>query len=169
MARVREAIAYICWLLTGCVALAGDGLVIREAFLTPGFHSILRADPALLQSGGAKLIEKNGTQYFVAVGLASVLGDSPAERVRELQVARTRALKAASEFISTTSVTSEEKFSDTTTVASVNGVKTSGRRKILEETTVAKIEALVKAPPVVGTWKSGDGQLFFYAIGTQIQ
>jgi hypothetical protein len=156
-------------LLTGCVALAGDGPVIREAFLTPGFDSILRADPALLQSGGAKLIERNGAQYFVAVGFASVLGDSPAERVRQLQVARTRALKAASEFISTTSVTSEEKFSDTTTVTSVNGVKASGRRKILEETTVAKIEALVKAPPVVGTWKSGDGQLFFYAIGTQIQ
>jgi hypothetical protein len=136
--------------------------------LTPEFDGILRADPALLQSGGAKLIEKDGTQYFVSVGFASVLGDSPAERLRQLQVARTRALKAASEFIGTTNVTSEEKFSDTTTITNLSGAKTSETRERLEETTVACIKALVKAPPVVGTWKSGDGQLFFYAIGTQI-
>lgn len=168
MARVRKAIIYFAWLVTCCVASADDGPIIREVLLTPGFDGILRADPALLQSGGAKLIEKNGTQYFVAVGFASVLGDSPAERVRQLQVARTRALKAASEFFNTTNVTSEVKFSDTTTVTNSNGVKTSGGRKLLEETTVAKINALVKAPSVIGTWKSADGQLFFYAIGTQI-
>ena len=168
MAGVRKAIICFAWLVTCCVAPAGDEAVIREAVLTPGFDGILRADLALLQSGGAKLIEKNGTQYFVAVGFASVLGDSPAERVRQLQVARTRALKAASDFIGTTNVTSEEKFSETTTVTDINGVKSSGRRKLLEETTVAKIKALVNAPPVVGTWKSGDGRLFFYAIGTQI-
>jgi hypothetical protein len=104
MARVRKAIIYFAWLITCCAAPAGDGPVIREALLTNGFDGILRADPALLQSGGAKLIEKDGTQYFVAVGFASVLSDSPAERVRQLQVARTRALKVASEFIGTTIV-----------------------------------------------------------------
>jgi hypothetical protein len=154
--------------VTCCGAPADDGPIIREALLTPEFDSILSADPALLQSGGAKLIEKDGSQYFVAVGFASVLGDSPAERVRQLQVARVRALKAASDFIGITTFASEEKFSDTTTITNINGVKTSRGQKLLEETTVAKINALVKAPPVVGTWKSGDGQLFFYAIGTQI-
>jgi hypothetical protein len=169
MPGVHEALIFIAWLLTGCVALAQDApTVIREAFLAPGFDDILRTDPALFHNGGAKLIEKNGGRYFVAIGFASVLGDSPAERVRQLQVARTRALKVASEFIGTTIVTSEEKFSDTTTVGTVNGDKRSEQRKVLEETTVAKIKVLIKAPPVVGTWKSGDGQLFFYAIGTQI-
>jgi hypothetical protein len=168
MARVRKAIIYFVWLVTCCVAPADDGPVIREALLTPGFDGILRADPTLLQSGGANLIETDGTQYFVAVGFASVLGDSPAERLRQLQVARIRALKVASDFIGTTIVTSEQKFSDTTTVTNINGVKSSGTQKLLEETTVAKIKALIKAPPVVGTWKSGDGKLYFYAIGTQI-
>jgi hypothetical protein len=169
MARVRKAIIYFAWLITCCAAPAVDGPVIREVLLTPGFDGILRTDPVLLQSGGAKLIEKDSTQYFVAVGFASVLGDSPAERVRQLQVARTRALKVASEFISTMIVTSEEKFSKKTTVTNINGIKTSARRDLFEEKTVAKIKALVNAPPVVGTWKSGDGQLFFYAIGTQIR
>ena len=169
MPGVHKALTYIVWLLTGCVALAQDPPeVIREAFLMPGFEDILRADPALLHNGGAKLIEKNGTRYFVAIGFASVLGDSPAERVRQLQVARTRALMAAGEFIGTTIVTSEEKFSDTTTADTVNGHKTAERHKVLEETIVAKIRALIKAPPVLGTWKSSDGQLFFYAIGAQI-
>jgi hypothetical protein len=168
MARVRKAIIYFVWLVTCCVAPADDGPVIREALLTPGFDGILRADPTLLQSGGANLIETDGTQYFVAVGFASVLGDSPAERLRQLQVARIRALKVACEFIGTTIVTSEQKFSDTTTVTNINGVKSSGTQKLLEGTTVAKIKALIKAPPVVGTWKSGDGKLYFYAIGTQI-
>src|SRR6266436_6175565 len=166
MPRFHEALTHIAWLLTGCVALAQDTpTVIREAFLTPGFEDILRSDPAQFHNGGAKLIEKNGGRYFVAIGFASVLGDSPAERVRQLQVARTRALKVASEFIGTTIITSEEKFSKKTTVTNFNGVKTSARRELLEETTLAKIKALVNAPPVVGTWKSGDGQLFFYAIG----
>jgi hypothetical protein len=110
MARVRKAIIYFAWLITCCTAPADDAPDIREALLTPGFDGILRTDPALLQSGGAKLIEKDGIQYFVAVGFASVLSDSPAERVRQLQVARTRALKVASEFIGTTIVTSERKI-----------------------------------------------------------
>jgi hypothetical protein len=169
MTRVRKAIIYFAWLITCSTAPADDGPDIREVLLTPGFDGILRTDPVLLQSGGAKLIEKDGTLYFVAVGFASVLSDSAGERVRQLQVARTRALKVASEFIGTTIVTSEEKFSKKTTVTNVNGVKTSARRELLEETTVAKIKALVNAPPVLGTWKSGDGQLFFYAIGTQIR
>jgi hypothetical protein len=170
MPGVQEALIHIVWLLTGCIALAQDAsAVIREAFLTPGFEDILRADPALFHNGGAKLIEKNGTRYFVAIGFASVSGDSPAERIRQLQVARIRALKFTSEFIGTTSVTSEDNLSNTTTVDTVNGDKMSEQHKVLEETTVAKIKALVKAPPVVGTWKSGDGQLFFYAIGAQIE
>jgi hypothetical protein len=169
MAGVHEALIHIAWLLTSCASLAQDSpAVIREAFLTPGFEDILRADSALFHSGGAKLIERNGTRYFVSIGFTGVLGDSPAERVRQMQVARIRALKAASEYIGTTIVTSEEKLSDTTTVVSANGDKRSEQHKVLEETTVAKIKALVKAPPVLGTWKSGDGQLFFYAIGAQI-
>jgi hypothetical protein len=166
---VHEALTYVAWLLTGCVALAQDSpTVIREAFLSPGFEDIMRADPALFHNGGAKLIDKHGMRFFVSIGFTGVLGDSPAERIRQLQVARIRALKAASEFIGTTIVSSEENFSDTTTVETVNGNKTSEQHKVLEETTVAKLRVLLKAPPVVGTWKSGDGQLFFYAIGAQI-
>jgi hypothetical protein len=170
MPGVHEALTYVAWLLTGCVALAQDSPgVIREAFLSPGFEDIMCADPALFHNGGAKLIDKHGMRFFVSIGFTGVLGDSPAERVRQMQVARIRAIKAASEFIGTTIVTSEEKLSDTTTVVTVNGDKMSEQHKVLEETTVAKIKALVKAPPVLGTWKSGDGQLFFYAIGAQIQ
>jgi hypothetical protein len=170
MPGVYEALIQIAWLLTGCVALAQDApAMICEAALAPGFEDILRADPALFRNGGAKLIEKDGRRYFVAIGFTGVLGDSPVERVREMQVARIRALKAVSEFIGTTILASEEKFSDRTTVETVDGDKTSEQHKAFEETVVAKIKALVKAPPVVGTWKSDDGQLFFYAIGTQIQ
>jgi hypothetical protein len=169
MARVHQALIHIAWLLTGRVVLAEDApAVIREAFLTPGFEDILYADPALFHNGGAKLIKKNGTRYSVAIGFASVFGNSPAERIRQLQVARIRALKVAREFIGTTIVTSEEKLSDTTTIVTINGDKMSEQHKVLEETTVAKIKALVKAPPVLGTWKSGDGQVSFYAIGAQI-
>jgi hypothetical protein len=155
MSGVHEALTYVAWLLTGCVALAEDSpAVMREAFLSPGFAEIMRADPALFQNGGAKLIETNGKRYFVSIGFTGVLGESPAERVRQMQVTRIRALKAASEFIGTTILTSEVKLSDTTTIDSVDGEKMAEQHKVLEETNVAKI----KTPPVLGTWKSGDGQ-----------
>jgi hypothetical protein len=78
-------------------------------------------------------------------------------------------LKRASEVSSEPRELSKTEESETRKPAlTVNGHKMAERHKVLEETTITKIRALIKTPPVLGTWKSSDGQLFFYAIGAQI-
>ena len=96
-------------------------------------------------------------------------GDSPAERIRQLRAGRVLALKAATEFVTGTFVTSEEKLSTTTTIITRDGVTTGSRQKVLDETTLARIRGVIQAPPVVGSWKSAEAQLFFYAIGTKLK
>jgi len=122
----------------------------------------------LLRDGGAKVVEFNGARYFVSVGVTSIQGDTATERIRQLRVARVLALKATTEFIHETVVMSEEKLNQTTTITTRDGVTTGSTRKILEETTLARIRGVIKAPAEVGSWKSADGKLFFYAIGTKL-
>ena len=156
-------------LLFAYAATATEPVSIRDAVFEPGFERVVRSDSALLHDGGAKLIESGEARYFIAVGFTSVLDGSPAERVRELRVARIQALKQAAEFANPTQITSEAKLSETTTVTQRDGVKSAVTTKSLDETTTAEIRAMLKAPPRVGSWKSSDGQIFFYAIGTKLK
>lgn len=166
MAAAR--LALICIAVFAAVALADDPAAIRDAIFSEGFEKPLRREPMLLRDGGAKIVEVEGARYFVAVGVTSVQGETAAERVRQLRVGRVLALKATTEFINDTVVNSEEKLSRTSTVTVQDGVKSASTQKVLERTTVAKIQGVIKAPAQVGSWKSADGQLFFYAIGTKL-
>jgi hypothetical protein len=156
-------------LFLGCVATATEPVSIQDAVFEPGFERVLSSDATLLHDGGAKLIEIGNTRYFVAVGFTSVLDSSPTERVRQLRVARVQALKQAVEFANPTRVTSEVKLSETTTVTRSAGVTSAVVTKSLDETTIAQIHAMLKAPPHIGSWKSSDGQMFFYAIGAKLK
>lgn len=142
---------------------------VQNANFEPAFERVLRADPTLLRDGGAKVIESDGARFFIAVGFTTVLDGSPTERVRQLRVARIQALRQAAEFANPTRVTSETRLTETTTVTQRDGVKNTVSGKSLNETTVAEIRAILQAPSQVGSWKSADGQLFFYAIGTKLK
>lgn len=150
-------------------AVAGSSEAIRDAVIEPEFVDALQAEPALLHDGGAKVVEIHSKRYFIAVGITSVESDSPQEKLRQLRVGRIQAIKAAAEFIQATTVKAQEKLTQESTVSRVDGSKSGTSTKTFEESTLTEIEALLKVPPQIGSWKNSDGQLFFYAIGMQLR
>lgn len=131
----------------------------------PGFQEVIALNPILAQNGGAGVIEKDGRRYFVAVGMTAVKGNEPAERVRQLRVAKINALRAVAEFIEPTKVETETKLTEKTTVETTEKGKKGHSFKELDETTRTSVQAALQAPEQVGTWKSADGSLFFLAVG----
>jgi hypothetical protein len=155
--------------LTVFVTVAYSREALLDAVLEPEFAEILQAEPALLHDGGAKVVESNGRRYFIAVGVTLVKPDSPQERLRQIRVGRIQAIKAAAEFIETTKIKAQEKLTQDATVTREDGKKSGTSTDTFEESTLTQIEALLRVPPQIGSWKSSDGQLFFYAIGSQLQ
>jgi hypothetical protein len=149
-------------------AFAGSNETPFDAVIEPEFVDVLQADSTLLHDGGAKVVETHNQRYFIAVGVTSAGPDSPMEKLRQIRVGRIQAIKAAAEFIQETKVKSQEKLTEESTVTRTDGKKTGTSTKIFEESTLTQIEALLKVPPQIGSWKSSDGQLFFYAIGTEL-
>ena len=89
--------------------------------------------------------------------------------MRQIRVGRIQAIKATAEFVQQTRIKAQEKFTEESTVSRADGRKNGTSTKIFEESTLTQIEALLKVPPQIGSWKSSDGQLFFYAIGTELR
>lgn len=168
MARFIKKITAAALLIVPLSAIGDGGVTIRDSHFEAGFESVIRSDRILLCEGGAKLIENQGKRYFIAAGFTSVLDTTPADRLRQLKVARIHAIKAAADFIGKTQVTAEEKFSETTTIKAENNSQNAAKTKFLQETVIIKLNEIIKTPSPVGSWKSSDGKLFFYAIGTML-
>ena len=165
MAAKRTLILLV---LTVFTALAANDEVPLNAVIEPEFIDALRADPMLLHYGGAKVVETHNKRYFIAVGVTSAGSDSPQEKLRQIRVGRLQAIKASAEFIQETKVKAQEKFTEESTVSHVDEKKNGTSTKVFEESTLTQIEAVLKVPPQIGSWKSSDGGLFFYAIGTEL-
>ncbi len=135
----------------------------------PGYQEIICLNPVLAQDGGAAVVEKNGRRFFIAVGVTAVKGNEPAERVRQLRVAKINALRAVAEYIEPTKVQTETKLTEKTTVETTEKSKKGKSLKELDETTRTSVQATLQAPEQIGTWKSADGSLFFLAVGRALQ
>lgn len=134
----------------------------------PGYQEIISLNPILLRDGGAGVIEKDGKCYFIAVGVTAVKGNEPAERVRQLRVAKINALRAVAEYIEPTKIETETKLTEKTTIETTEKGKKGHSFKELDETTRTSVQATLQAPEQVGTWKSTDGSLFFIAVGRML-
>ncbi len=131
----------------------------------PGYQEIISLNPVLAQYGGAAVVEKDGKRFFIAVGVTAVKGNEPAERVRQLRVAKINALRAVAEYIEPTKVQTEIKLTEKTTLETTEKGKKGKSFKELDETTRTSVQATMQAPGQIGTWKSVDGTLFFLAVG----
>ena len=158
MTRLRAAlILFAAWF---AVARAAEPLTLIDAVFEPGSEAVLRAEPLLLSDGGARIVEQEGARYFLAVGVASVGEPTTVERLRQIRVGRINALRAAAEFNAPTEVKTETTLRETTTIRREDGTSKGEARE--------KIEAILRAPTQVGTWRSPDAMLFFYAVGSKL-
>lgn len=141
---------------------------ITDASIEQEFEPVLLTQPPLLRNGGASLVQFGNQLYFLAVGVTEVRGATSEEKVRQLRVARVQAQKEAIAFTEQTQVVADEKLVEKTTVA-VEGQRTSiSVLKTIDQTTRTKVGGVLKSLTPVGSWKSSDGTLFFYALGKRL-
>jgi hypothetical protein len=149
---------------------AGDEMpLIKDSHIEPLFEPVLMQQVFLLQRGGASVVDVAGGRFFIAVGFTEVRDNSSSDTLRQMRVGRVHAQKEAVQFLEQTKVVAEEKLIEKTVITTKDGQKKVKVLKTLDETTVATVRGSLQSLSPIGTWKSLDGKLFFYAIGKQIK
>ena len=130
------------------------------------FDRYLLANPLLMESTGAKVI-KLPKQRSLVVAVASTIlkDDSARERLRAEKVCRVKALAALVQEQKGVQVFHTEESTDKTVIVNVDGKEHGRSVSEFLEITKTKVEGLAKDMPVVGRWKSKDGEVFYMAIG----
>ncbi|HEY8668856.1 MAG TPA: hypothetical protein VIL86_19570 [Tepidisphaeraceae bacterium] len=141
---------------------------VKDAVIEEPFATILAQHPLLLQSAGARVFRHEGSLYLIVVGMTEAKGESSAERLRQIKVARVQAQKEAVAFAEQTSVVATDERKVQTTITQESNSKSLSQVETLNETTVAKVHGVLKGLPEVGTWYSPDGTLFFCAVGRKL-
>lgn len=132
------------------------------------FAACLKADPILLQVGGSRIIVLPCTNQAVIVSVAStaVKDNAAADRVRMQKVCRSKALAELLAQEKGLQVKYALRAEDKTVVVYEDGKEETASLEGTLETTSAQVEGFVQAMPVVATWYSAAGDMFFLAIGT---
>jgi hypothetical protein len=145
-----------------------DASVIKDAAFDPIFEPVLRLQPVLLKTGGARLVKFNGSLYFVAVGTTEIREASSSEKIRQLRVGRVQAQKEAIAFLEETKVVAEEKLIESTTVTTKDGKTSAEVLRTLDESTATKVHGVLNSLTDIGSWASADGTTSFFAIGKKL-
>ena len=147
----------------------GECLEVADRFqnveIEAAFVPLLLGSPLLMEGGEARmLITPDGRRAMVSVGTAEIRNRSAKDQLRQRKVAQTRAVRQLVLWCQS-HVTAKNIMTESTVVS------TDGENTAVEETarydeiTTEEAEGIVKGLPVIGTWTSKDGQVFYLAIG----
>jgi hypothetical protein len=133
------------------------------------FKKYLKADPLLMELSGAKIIALPDGKHVVLAVASTVLKDgSPVDRKRARKVCQ---LKALAYFIGErdgVQIVHVERSADQTVIQIKAGKETAESVSEYLELTKAEIRGTTKSMPVIGTWKSKDGSVFYLASGVML-
>ena len=142
---------------------------------TPGFSEVqidrpfdryLRANPLLMEVGGAKIIRLGqGRRLIVSVASTILKDDSGSERLRAERVCRLKALASVVAERTGVQIAHSEESKDKTIVVIIDGHEKAKSVSELLEVTKTKVSGIARDMPIVGRWKSKDGMIFYLAIG----
>ena len=130
------------------------------------FKDYLSAHPLLMETTGSKVIKlPDGTRLVLSIASVPLKGRSAKQRLDAEKVCRINALRY---FIGTTKgvqVASVQRKEDQVLVVIEDGKKKTTSIAKYMEWTEAKIQGIANDMPVVGRWKSKEGDVFYQAIG----
>ena len=130
------------------------------------YKEYLLAQPLLMEVAGAKIIRlKNGNQVILAVASTVLKDKSAKERLRPERVCRIRALASVVAEKEGVQVAHVEQLKEKTVIV-LDGKKETGK-SVSEflQITKTRVEGIAKDMPVVGRWKSKEGDVFYLGIG----
>lgn len=130
------------------------------------FDGYLLANPLLMEATGAKVITLPKKQYVVVSVASTVLKDkSAADRLRAERVCKTKAFAYVVQEQKGMRVFHTEESTDKTVIVNVDGKEQGTSVSEFFEMTKTTVEGMARDMPVVGRWKSKDGEVFYLAIG----
>jgi hypothetical protein len=130
------------------------------------FDRYLLANPLLMESTGAKVVKLPKKMSVVLAVASTVLkDDSAGERLRAEKVCRVKALACLVQEQKGVQVFHAEESTDKTVVVNVDGKERGTSVSQFLEVTKTKVEGVAKDMPVVGRWKSKEGDVFYLAVG----
>ena len=130
------------------------------------FDRYLLASPLLMESSGAKVIRLPKKRCLILAVASFVLeGKSPDERRDAEKVCKTKAFAALVQEQQGVQVFHAEESRENTVVVNTDGKELGKSVSEFLEVTKTKVEGIAKDLPVVGKWKSKEGDVFYLAIG----
>lgn len=151
-------------LLLGAEPAAADRF--SDVRIEKPFDRYLLAYPLLMESTGAKVIKLPKKRSVILAIASTVLKDhSPDERLRAEKVCKLKAFAAMVQERQGVQVFHAEESRDKTVVVNVDGKEHGTSVSESLEVTKTKVEGIAKDLPVVGRWKSKEGDVFYLAIG----
>ena len=141
----------------------------RDVEIEVDFEKYLISNPLLMEVAGAKVVRrKDGSNVVIAVG-STVLNDGSAkERLRAEKVCRVKALTSLVAEKQGVQIAHVEELKDETVVVLENGTEKATSVMDLLKITKAKVEGITRDMPVIGRWRSAEGDTFYLAIGAII-
>jgi hypothetical protein len=118
----------------------------KDVLIEKPFDAYLQANPLLMIDEGAKVVRRSDRTVMV-IGVAStpVRDGSAKDRKRAEVVCKNRASQ--------------------TVVIDADGKKKTKTVKEYLEVTSSHLDGVIPGFQVIGHWKSGDGKLYYYAVG----
>jgi hypothetical protein len=124
----------------------------------------------ILTTGGVRVVQIEGREYILAVGMTDARQDSPRERMRRITVARAKALKELVRLFETTHVVAkEEAITETVVVTDTEGRQTARVEERLRDEYREHVASFLKTPEIVATWLSEERDMFFLAVGKRLK
>lgn len=130
------------------------------------FARYLLASPLLMESTGAKAIKLSNTESLVVAVASTVLKDNSAsERLRAEKVCRAKAFACLVQEQKGVQVFHAEESAEKTVIVNVDGGERATNISTFLEVTKTRVEGMARDMPVIGRWKSKEGDIFYLAIG----
>jgi len=130
------------------------------------YKDYLLAQPLLMEVAGAKILRlENGSQVVLAVASTVLKEKSPQERLRAERVCRIRAIASLVGEKQGVQVAHVERLEEKAVIV-LDGEKETGKSvSDLLQIAQTKVEGITRDMPVIGRWKSREGDVFYLAIG----
>ncbi len=156
-------------LLLSVLAVAGGpqaGEDFADVEIEKPFDAYLSANRLLMEVAGAKVIRLKGGRQVVLAVASTVLKDNTAkDRLRAERVCRVKALASVAAEKQGVQVCHTEEVKEKTVLVIDNEKETGKSVSELLQVTKTRVEGLVKDMPVVGRWRSKQGDVFYLALG----
>lgn len=152
--------------------LAADpklGSRFSEIEIDDAFRQYLTANVLLMEVTGAKVIRlANGGSVVLAVASTAINDNTAKDRLRAERVCRVKALAAIVAEKKGIQVCHVETLNEKTQIVIDEKGETGSSVLELIQVTKTKVEGIAKDMPVVGRWKSKDGEVFYLALGVML-